>query len=56
MKDDMLREKFEDIERSLDRLRREVNPEIKIEEGVKHSIVWATALIIIALIIKWMIG
>ena len=56
MKDEMLKEKFEDIERNLDRLRREINPEIKIEEGVKHSIVWATALIITALITKWIIG
>ena len=56
MKDDMLREKFEDIERSLERLRGEVNPEIKIEKDVQHSLIWAIAVIVLALIIKWMIG
>lgn len=55
MKDEMIKEKFEDIERSIDRLRRELNPEIKIEEGVKHSIVWAITIIIVALIIKWIL-
>jgi hypothetical protein len=57
MKDQTIKDEFDDIRSSIDRLERKIEPQIKIQltDEVRHSLIWGVVAVCITGIICWTI-
>jgi histone H3/H4 len=55
MNDKILKNELDALQRSIDRVDNKIEPKFDIKPEVQHSLIWATALVIVAVILYWIV-
>ena len=55
MNDKIIKQELDALQRSIDRLDNKIEPKFHIEPQVQHSLIWATALVVVVIVVYYMI-